>query len=63
MIYMKAPKISCLGSAIEINLSKNSNIILDLSVTLQPTGQPFLILKFEMSFFAFVIIGFACYQS
>ena len=41
-----------------INLSKNSYIIVDRKVTLQPTGHPLRILKFEISFFDLVMIGF-----
>ena len=47
-----------LGSAIDISRSRNSYILTDLRVTLQPTGQPFLILKFDISFLAKVTTGF-----
>ena len=41
----------------DINFLK-IHILFDLKVTLQPTGHPFRILKFDISFFAKVMIGF-----
>ena len=53
----KAPKVPDTGAVILINLSRNSNILALLRVTMQPTGIPARSLKLEIAFLAFLTDG------